>query len=300
MLWLIVIIAAYFLLALSDLGNKYLLAGPPNPKSYTFYVGTLSILAVGLIPFVDFGVPQPCQLLLALLSGAIYVSALYALYNALENFEVSRVTPAIGGILPLFTFALSWLFFGAQRQFEGRGILAFFLLLIGTVIITWQKEKIISRESLKISILAALLFSISFIFSKFVYLEQPFWQGFIWMRIGGFLIAIFLIFSREVRKEIFGRKPSFSKKTGTIFLLTQSAGAGAFVLQNWAIALAAVVFLPVINALAGTQYIFLFLLITFISLKFPKILKERISRQIIFQKIFAILIIGIGLALLLL
>ena len=86
MLWLIVIIAAYFLLALSDLGNKYLLAGPPNPKSYTFYVGTLSILAVGLIPFVDFGVPQPCQLLLALLSGAIYVSALLCSVQCFRKF----------------------------------------------------------------------------------------------------------------------------------------------------------------------------------------------------------------------
>ena len=53
MLWLIIAILAYFLFAFVSLGDKYLLKGAPEPKTYTFYVGLFSIVVLILIPFVD-------------------------------------------------------------------------------------------------------------------------------------------------------------------------------------------------------------------------------------------------------
>jgi len=65
-------------------------------------------------------------------------------------------------------------------------------------------------------------------------------------------------------------------------------GAGAFILQNWAIALAGLAYLSIINALQGVQYVFLFILTGLI-------LKEGLSKKVILQKFFAIILIGIGL-----
>jgi drug/metabolite transporter (DMT)-like permease len=115
MSWLIIIISAYFLLALVSLGDKYLLAGPPNPKIYSFYVGILGVAAIILIPFIGFSVPETSQISLALLAGAIYIVALFGLYNGLEHFEASRVIPAIGGLLPLFTFGLVFPFLAGSK-----------------------------------------------------------------------------------------------------------------------------------------------------------------------------------------
>ncbi len=300
MLWLVVAISAYFLFALVALGDKYLLAGPPNPKSYSFYVGTLGILVLVLIPFVGFSIPETSQVLLGLLAGAVFIFALFGLYTALENFEVSKIVPAIGGLLPLFTFGLVYLFSGGEGILSSWKILAFILLLAGSVLIVFEKGKSITSKSLRISVLTALLFAIAFILTKFVYLSQPFWSGFIWMRIGGFLAAICFIFTKEVKSEIFERKFTFQKKTGTIFLFNQGIGSGAFILQNWAIALVPLGFLAFINALEGTKYLFLLIFTILLALKFPKILKEEISRKILFQKILAILLIGGGLALLVL
>lgn len=300
MLWLVVAISAYLIFALVALGDKYLLAGPPNPKSYSFYVGTLGILVLVLIPFVGFSIPETSQVLLGLLAGAVFIFALFGLYTALENFEVSRIVPAIGGLLPLFTFGLVYLFSGGEGILSSWKILAFILLLAGSVLISFEKGKSITSKSLQISALAALLFAIAFILTKFVYLSQPFWSGFIWMRIGGFLAAICFIFTKEVKREIFERKFTFQKKTGTIFLFNQGIGAGAFILQNWAIALVPFGFLAFINALEGTKYLFLLIFTILLALKFPKILKEEISRKILFQKILAILLIGGGLVLLVL
>ena len=83
-----------------------------------------------------------------------------------------------------------------------------------------------------------------------------------------------------------------------IFLFNQGIGAGAFILQNWAIALVPLGFLAFINALEGTKYLFLLIFTILLALKFPKILKEEISKKILFQKIIAILLIGGGLVLL--
>jgi len=298
MLWLLVTISAYFLFAIVALGDKYLLAGPPNPKSYSFYVGTLGILILVLIPFVDFSVPSLPQIFLCLLAGSIYILALFGLYAALENFEASRVVPAIGGLLPLFTFGLVYLASGGKEVLSGWEILAFILLLTGSVFITFKKGKLITSKSLQVSAASALLFALAFVLTKYVYLAQPFWSGFIWMRIGGFLIALCFLFTKEVKREIFERKFTFQKKTGTFFLFNQAIGAGAFILQNWAIALVPLGFLAFINALEGTKYVFLLIFAILISLKFPKVLKEEISRKILFQKILAILLIGSGLALL--
>lgn len=296
--WLLVIILAYFLFALNNLGDKYILAGPPNPKIYSFYVGLLGILILFLIPFVNFSLPSWGQVLLSLLIGSIFLLALFSFYNALENFEASRVIPAIGGILPLFTLGFIYFFSQGKEVLTLKYFLPLLLLILGSFFITFEKKGVISFRGLRISALTAFLFALVFVLSKYIYLEQGFWPGFILMRIGGFLAAFCFLFFKEVRGEIFKRKFTFQKKTGVVFLLNQGVGGSAFVLQNWAINLTPLAFLPFINALEGTKYLFLLILTVFLSLKFPAILKEKFSEKIILQKIIAVLLICAGLAVL--
>jgi len=289
MSWLIIIISAYFLFALVSLGDKYLLKGPPNPKIYAFYVGVLGILALLLAPFVGFSIPGILGILFCLLAGTMYVFAILGVYEGLEKFEASRIIPAIGGFTPLFIFGLIYLFSGGKEILGLKEIIAFILLILGSVFVTWNPLKKFSFKSLQISAVTAFLFALSFILTKYVYLILPFWTGFIWIRISAFLIALFFIFFKEVRKEIFSKKSSFNKKTSAFFLFNQGVGAGAFILQNWAIALAGLAYLSIISALQGVQYVFLFILTMLI-------LKEGLSKKVILQKFFAIIIIGLGLA----
>lgn len=298
MTWLLVIISAYFLLAIVALVDKYLISGPvPNPKVYAFYIGLLGLFALFLIPF-GFIIPQPLDILVGLLAGAIYIFAVLGLIGALQLFEASRVIPAIGGILPVFTLVLTWIFFGGKEFLGIFESLPFLLLISGSILISLEREKSITLKSLQISTLAAFLFSLSFILSKIVYLDQPFWSGFIWMRIGGFSAAIFLFLSKEVREELFEKRVSFKMKTAGIFLSNQIVAAGGFILQNWAVALVPLGLLAFLNALEGTKYVFLLIFVLLLSLKFPKTIREEVSKKTIFQKITAILLIGGGLAIL--
>ena len=303
MLWLIIAVLAYLLFAFVSLGDKYLLKGAPEPKTYTFYVGVFSSFALILIPFVGFSVPGFVEILFCLLAGILLMIGVFATYEGLERFEASRIIPAMGGFVPVFTLAFTYLFSRGQAVLGIKEIIAFVLLVLGSILISYSPAKKLPFNSLKISAIAALFFSLGFVLSKYVYLMLDFWTGFIWIRIGAFLTALSFIVFKKSRREIFSAVPIFNKKTKVFFVFNQVIGSGAFILQNWAVALAGIVYLPIINALQGIQYVFLFIIVIFLSLGLPSWsrktgLKEKISKKIVFQKITAILFIGAGLIIL--
>ncbi|MGD0576682.1 MAG: hypothetical protein ABSA74_01225, partial [Candidatus Staskawiczbacteria bacterium] len=270
-----------------------------EPNLYTFYVGAISIFVVIFIPFIKFGFPDEKSLFWIIAEAVVYILGLYAMFLALEKFDVSRVMTTIGATQPIFVFAFTWLFWGPQPLSPGN-ILAFVLLVFGSCLISFEKNSKTNGNYMKITLFASLFFSLDYIFSKIVFLGQPFLQGFIWMRIFVFLFALLLLINRNVRRDIFKKQNILNRKTGAIFAGTHLSGAAANILQGFAIYLAPIAFLPIVNSLRGVQYIFLFLITLFLSVLFPKILKEQISREIIIQKIISIVIIAVGLAILVL
>jgi len=305
MLWLIIAILSYLLLAIVSLVDKYLLKGAfLNPGSYAFYGGALGGLILIISPFIGFYIPQPKEIVIALLSGSLFICALFWLYKGLKAYEPSRIIPAIGGFVPLFTFGLIFLF--GEQVFLYRQIIAFFLLVFGSVFITIKNFREISFKSLRISIIAAFLFSLFFVLAKYSYTNIGFWPGFAWIKIGGLIMAFcFLFLGKEVKQEVFGSFSSFGKRDRMfgVLVLNQAAGGGANILQSWAVSLAPLACVAIVNALQGVQYVFLLILTVVISFLFPFWSKkigiiEEISQKVLFQKIFAILLIGAGLWLL--
>ncbi|MFH1192180.1 MAG: hypothetical protein V1655_01770 [bacterium] len=301
MSWLIVSLFAYFLFSIVSLTDKFLLAGPPKPKIYAFYAGTLGSLIILLIPFTGLFIPDALTFFLCLLTGAIFVFSLLALYEGLEKYEASRVISAIGGLTPLFVFLLTFFIARNKEPLPSAGIFAFVLLASGSFLIARQDSEKTSKGGIIISALTAFLLALYFFLAKYVYLALPFWHGLIWIKIGSLFAAASFLCSKEVRDELFHKKhhkQSFNKKTGALFIINQVFGASAAILQNWAIALAGVAYVSIVVALQGVQYIFIFIFAMLLSWKFPKILKEKNSKKIITQKIIAIILIAAGLAIL--
>jgi drug/metabolite transporter (DMT)-like permease len=298
MSWLTITIIAYFLQALSALGDKFFLSKQLNPKTYAFYGGVLGSIVLLLIPFVGFSLPDCYNLLICFLTGSIFVMAVLIFYQGLEKFEVSRIVPAIGALLPIFTFILSFLFFKEKNLLDFKIIFSFPLLVLGSFFITRNPNKKISLNSFrpfKISLFSAFLFSLFFILSKYIFNTFSFWNGFILIRLGSLLTALLFIFTKEVKEEIFGGKFAFkNKKMAALFLLNQATAGGGVILQNLAIALASASYLAIINALEGIRYVFVFLFTIFLSKKFPTILEEKITKKSVLEKIIAILFIVFG------
>jgi drug/metabolite transporter (DMT)-like permease len=293
-LWLIVTIFAYFFFALSSLGDKLVLAGPPKASTYTFYVGLLSVLVVVLIPFANLNIPKSETIFWIVLTSVVHLIGIYMMFLAVEKFEVSKVITTIGATQPVFIFGLTWIFFGAQEM-NAINMLAFALLLLGSIIISLESRREKLNGYLKIVLISSVMFSLDYVFQKKLFLDQTFLQGLIWMRLTLFVLALVFLFSKKTRDGIFfRRKEKIDKTTSIIFLSAQGAGGLANVLQSLAIFLVPIYFLPIVNSLRGIQYVFLFLMTLFFTLFLPKILKEKISKQIIAQKIVSTILIGIG------
>ena len=320
--WLFIIILSYLFFSLAYFGDKLILSGPPNPKLYTFYVSILGILVIFFMPFTKFNIPNLTGMIFITLEAIVYILGLYTMFTALEKFDVSRVMTTIGALQPILILSLTWIFWGT-KVIIGMNFLAFMMLFLGGVIISIENPSSRNSQSsfhygarkfkidskyLMLVLFSSLMFSLDYIFSKLVFLEQPFLQGLIWMRMFSFLFVLVFLFDRELKKQVFSsfdfardnKKATLNKKTGILFLFTQSAGGIASLLQSFAISLVPVAYLAIINSLRGVQYIFLFIITLFFSFLFPKILKEEISKKIIFQKTVSILLIVSGLAILVL
>jgi len=300
MLWLIITLVTYFTLAIVYLIDKHLLTSNiSDPKIYTIYVSILVLFIIFLAPFTHFYLPSFNLLMLCFAAGISFTACLYFFYTGVQRFEVSRVVPAIGALKPILITILIYIISLGKEKIPLSVLLAFIVLIIGGVLITYEREKKITWQSLKISFLTAFTFALFCVLSKYAYFKLPFLNALIWMKIGGALPALaILIFSSKTRQEIKQnlQATNFSQKKKGFFVLNQIFGASSGLLQNWAIALAPIIYLPVINALQGTQYVFLLIFTVFLSLKSPQILKEEISRKTLLQKIFGIIFIGVGLA----
>lgn len=289
-------IAGYFLNSVGGVIDKFLLGQRPTtkPPVYTFYIGFLSIFAFVLAPF-GLSWPGLGQFLIALLAGGLFLFWLLYLFEALDIGEASRVLPVIGGLMPILILILSFLFLGERLNWQQ--ILAFFLLVLGSALITLkfggQKRNL--AKAVKFISLAILFGAISLILIKYVYIKQGFINGFVWSRLGIFLTTLLFLISPNLRQSIFETGRQAKEGLSLLLVSNKALAGGASLLINLAISLGSV---SLVNALQGIQYAFLLILTLFLSKKFPEILKEKISGWILLQKILAILFIGGGLVIL--
>ena len=301
MYWLLIVIFAHFFYAGVFIIDRYLLKrGFPNPLSYAFYVGILSIFVLVLAPF-GFSISSISQIIIALAAGIVWLLATLIFYTALYKGESSRVVPTVGGFIPFFTLVLSFLFLG--ERLTVNQLVAFCFLVSGGVFLSLlvTKTKAFSggkgihlTKTFVLALGAALVFAFYFVMTKFIFSRQGFINGLIWIRLGAVLGALFLLIPSSFRKKIFKKAETIKKKTFGFFFLGRGLGILASFLIYLAIYLGSV---TLVNALQGVQYLFLLLLAFFLFRKIPS-LKEQFEKKALIQKIIAIILICLGLVIL--
>jgi len=291
--WLIIVLAGHFLNALAFLMDKFLLAKKiPSPFVYAFFIGALGILSLLLIPF-GVAIPSIPEIVRALVAGMAFILALVFFFAGLKENEASRVVPLTGGFVPAFTFVFAYLFLG--ERLGALEIVAFGALVAGGVLITLERKGRGSKKGDIYAVVAALVFAVSFVITKQVYIEQAFISGFVWSRIGAFIMAASFLLIPSARHGIFNQpKQKNQGSTAVLFFTGQVSGALGFVLVNYAISLASV---SLVNAMQGAQYAFLLVMVALLAKKFPRVLSERLTGMILVQKIAAIVLISVGIVL---
>ncbi len=292
MIWLYITIFAYLLFALANIGDKFVISKfKTEPIVYAFYVGFMGLVTLVLIPF---GViwPDFNQFISSIIGGVSFVFALYFMYLAINSGETTRAITIVGSTSPIFTFLLSYLVL--NERLSASQFMAFIFLIVAIIVISWQFEKNknkTAKKQLIYALIAGLIFAVSYVSAKYVYIYQPFISGFVWIRIGGIITALALLLfakNRKLVKEDW-QKPKGQK--GSLILAIQVFGGAGVIGQNYALSIASA---TLINALQAIQYAFVFILAVVLGKRFPTI-KENLNKKQVIQKIVSIILIAIGL-----
>lgn len=292
--WIIVVIGAHLLNALAFLVDKFLLArAVPKPAVYAFFVGALGAITFVLLPF-DFQIPTASQAVLDAAAGATFVLALLCFFSALKRGEASRIIPYVGGTIPVWTLVIAYLALG--ERLSRASLLAFGVLVIGSALIAREASTGTARRrhAYTVASLAAACFAMSTVLMKAIFLSQAFIPGFVWSRAGALLAALAILLHAPSRSAILQPSERPKGRMLGLFLFGQLAGAGGFITLQYAVSIASP---TLVNALQGVQYGFLFILTAALGRTFPQ-LRERLTRTIVTQKVIALVVIAIGLAML--
>lgn len=306
MTWILVAICAYLLLAISNLLDKFLVDNVlKNSRVYTFIACVLSSFLLLAAPWYLYW-PGFALAVFNLAVGAVFAGALWSLYEALRRGEAARILVFIGGATPVFSLIISISVF--QEKFSNNQWLGISCLLLGLFIIAllptdrsylarlvhkFKLQFLVESGGLKMAFLAAFLYSVYFIGTKYAYNTQPFASVFLWNRLGALLFVMFFLFSKGDRQAILHNfRRSAPKKNLYLVFTGQALGSLGFMLQSYAINLGSVV---MVNALQGIQYALLLIISTGLALISPHLLKETFSWSIFWQKTVAVAVIVAGL-----
>jgi len=295
MIWLLIVVIAHLFYSLVFVIDKYIVSKSlPHPIVYTFYVGILSIAVWALIPF-GFCFPSAYYVFLSMLAGIAQVGGSIFLYRSLNLGEVSRIIPFIGSFVAIFILVLSTLLIGERLSLQQY--IAFILLVLGSLVVSYLpcrqagRRKEFFQKPFGLAIIAALFFAIFWVITKYIYSGSSFVSGTVWVRTAVAFVSLFLLLPRKNRELIFKKTDEIKRKTVGFVIWGRSLTIVAALCMYFAVFLGSV---TLANALQGLQYAFIFLLALLFFRKIPS-LKEELSREIIAQKIIAIILITLGL-----
>jgi drug/metabolite transporter (DMT)-like permease len=222
-------------------------------------------------------------LLSALLAGVFYMFANWAYYYVMRREEVSRVTTLLA-LVPLIVLVLATLFLG--ETFGSSSYLGIFSMVAGAAIISINKSSKFKVKSIVwIVILAALFYSLRTVTIKFATLDAEIWAVIFWVGIGAGLTCtiLFALHHPHIRKK--------AQKGEKHIFLVGTLAAIALLIFTHALAIGPA---SLAAALLSFQPLFVFIIATALTLSYPKIVKEKITKQIIIQKLVAMALIIAG------
>lgn len=316
-MWLFAAISSYFINAGVYVADKFLLSKKIHSSVvYAFFVGIWSIFNFVILP-LDYWVPNWRELSIDLLAGLLFLFTLIFWYKALHQSEATRVVPIVGALVPIFSWMLAYVFLG--ETLNERQLTAFLILVAGGILISVKNTRFYffgeivdrfknvfgnmlggvhagyrpTRRLIFNSTISAFFFAAYYVLIKYVYMSQPFIGAFVWSRLGTFIGVVIIFFVPYWRKMIVEHQESAKKpKNLAFFLFVRLLAALAFIMLNWAICYGNV---AIINSMQGTQYLFLILIVFFISSRYPKYLKEELGGGVLVQKLMGIMLVSLGL-----
>lgn len=283
-------VIAHGLIGISLIWDKVLLKRPgtKNLFSYVFWLGSISVFGVLLVPFGYNSLPLSL-LVLAFAAGLIHLAANFFYYAALKRGEASETLAIMGGFSPVATAAISFALLSAQmKDWQLIG----FALMTGGGFFMFFSEKLPLRRLLPPVLLACGLMGLTNVLEKFVYDRTNFVTGYVWFTIGTFAGAMLLLVRSSWRQQIFSESAQDDPRNRFWYFVNRfMAGVGSFL-----IFLAISRIHPaIVDSISGVRYAIIFLGALLLTKLKPALLQENFGPWQMFSKAMATCLVVSGL-----
>ncbi len=295
MLWFFIALAGYILQAIVFiLDKKILTSSVSKPVVYTFYSTIFMLPVFFAIPFGAQTV-LGYDFLIAMASGVTFGLGLWFMFLAVKEGEASHINPFIGAVIAIATYGFSYLFFQeVLTNFQLTGIL---FVIFASLLLSLEKSKRHDglHKGFIWAIIAGLLFAVSHVAAKYIYINYDFFTGIVYTRGSiGFVGLITLLYPsvRATFKKSKSKKIKKQKASSLfIIIINKTLAVIAVLLIQYAIAIGSV---TLVNAMAGLQYALMFVFIYLLTKFTPKLFKEFFTnRELLIESIaFVFIVIG--------
>lgn len=297
MSWLAFALIAPALYATTNFIEKYLLETRLKDPIIITIFEAIPATILGITSLIILGFPSlpPVQLGLIILSGILLEFYLVPFFMALNEEDTSRVVPLFQ-FIPAFVLIISFLFL--KETITARQLIGFLLIFSGGFTLgieKFEKGIIKLRKALYLMLLSSFLYSFTIILFKFVVVKISFWTTIGYEFVGiGIGAAILLLIPNYRRKFLHDGKKADLKTLSLLALgsilvvIAQLSLSVAY--KSVSVALASVVSgsaQPLIIIFAGL----------FLTIFFPKVVKEDVKGSTILLKLAAIVSIILGIIL---
>jgi uncharacterized membrane protein len=295
MLWIVLALLSHFFWGLGNVADKYFLENKiKNPYVYLVWMVLLGLMALIVIPFVDFYIPSLDLMIWLVVAGALYFYGGLPYVRAVQIEEVTRIN-VWWGLIPVFAMIIEWLILG--RTFTISELVAFGILLIGAVVASVHLIKNTARlsKAAPLMAMATLAFAIYAVIFSYVTQAVPFMVGFVWISIIMAICSLTLFFFQSFRTAFVQEVKNIKRGTGAILVLVAMIERVGGLFNQWALSLSAA---ALVFAFEGSQIIFVFLMVFLISLFQPKAMREELDFRNVLLKIVAMILMVVGIVVL--
>jgi len=230
--------------------------------------------------------------LLITLNGGLIILYLLPYVYALQKDEASNVVPLFQ-TAPIFSYVLGYIFLGEILSFHQ--LLASSLILSGAVILSldFSSKKIrFKTVAMGLMLLSSFLWALHSLIFKFVAINSDFWTSYFWVYVGSSLSGLLLlIFVKKYRQQFLSVFKTTKKQVFSINIFNEVLAIGASVCFHFATLLAPLALVTVVN---GFQPFFVLVYGVILTIFFPHLGEENISKKNLFHKAFAISLMFIG------
>lgn len=290
---LILAVIGYAILALVLVSDKFILTRSlREPALYTFYS---TVFLLGVVIAYPFGVEwlRGVDWVWALVSGFAFGGALWTMFIAVSRTEATHMNPFIAAMTAIATYLMAQTFFAETlTRYQHVGVV---VLVMACMLLSFEvtsRGHGLSRHYVW-GVLSGVLFAVSHVAAKYLYIRYPFLTGFVWTRFPTGLLGLGLLLLPTVRARL--RAPAIKspdhRNTVLLIVANKVGGVVSAVMVQVAIAIGSV---TVVNALVGVQFALIFGIIYTLSAIRPEWIKEYFTRGEIISEIIAIMLIITG------